>query len=422
MNMGQHNLGTVLHFEFVRAINKRRFWVGILVVPLLIVVVFALVFVSGTSSDKSTKQQKNAHFSFQYTDASGLIDPVMVKKLGGYLSSNRNTGISAVKSGKVDAFFAYPTNPTMETVKVFGTDKGIFENGKYASVAQAILQSSVEEKIGSPILTLISQGSVKTTTVTYKNGKITGGINSLIPAMLFLVIFYLIILLLGNQMLTSTLDEKENRVTEMILTTINPTNLILGKIISLVLLGLIQIGIFALPFTVGYIFFRSHLHFPNINLSNLVFDPERMTVGALILLGGFALFIGTLVALGAAMPTAKDAGPIFGGLITLIFIPFYIIPLIISNSNAPIVQVFSYFPYSAPVTAMLRNAFGTLPLWQATIIIVELFILAALVLRLAVRLFRYGSIEYSRKLSIREIFSRRNVGGRGSNNDRPSIK
>jgi ABC-2 type transport system permease protein len=422
MNMGQHNLGTVLHFEFVRTINKRRFWVGILVVPLLIVVVFALVFVSGTSSDKSTKQQKNAHFSFQYTDASGLIDPVMVKKLGGYLSSNRNTGISAVKSGKVDAFFAYPTNPTMETVKVFGTDKGIFENGKYASVAQAILQSSVEEKIGSPILTLISQGSVKTTTVTYKNGKITGGINSLIPAMLFLVIFYLIILLLGNQMLTSTLDEKENRVTEMILTTINPTNLILGKIISLVLLGLIQIGIFALPFTVGYIFFRSHLHFPNINLSNLVFDPERMTVGALILLGGFALFIGTLVALGAAMPTAKDAGPIFGGLITLIFIPFYIIPLIISNSNAPIVQVFSYFPYSAPVTAMLRNAFGTLPLWQATIIIVELFILAALVLRLAVRLFRYGSIEYSRKLSIREIFSRRNVGGRGSNNDRPSIK
>jgi ABC-2 type transport system permease protein len=422
MNMGQHNLGTVLHFEFVRTINKRRFWVGILVVPLLIVVVFALVFVSGTSSDKSTKQQKNAHFSFQYTDASGLIDPVMVKKLGGYLSSNRNTGISAVKSGKVDAFFAYPTNPTMETVKVFGTDKGIFENGKYASVAQAILQSSVEEKIGSPILTLISQGSVKTTTVTYKNGKITGGINSLIPAMLFLVIFYLIILLLGNQMLTSTLDEKENRVTEMILTTINPTNLILGKIISLVLLGLIQMGIFALPFTVGYIFFRSHLHFPNINLSNLVFDPERMTVGALILLGGFALFIGTLVALGAAMPTAKDAGPIFGGLITLIFIPFYVIPLIISNSNAPIVQVFSYFPYSAPVTAMLRNAFGTLPLWQATIIIVELFILAALVLRLAVRLFRYGSIEYSRKLSIREIFSRRNVGGRGSNNDRPSIK
>ena len=417
----QHNLGTVLRFEFIRTINKRRFWVGILVVPLLVVVVFALVFVSGTSSDKSTKQQRNAHFSFQYTDASNLIDPVIVKKLGGYLSPNISAGALAVKTGKVDAFFAYPANPANESLQVFGADKGIFENGKYASVAQAILQSSVEEKIGSPVLTFISQGSVKTTTVTYKDGKITGGINSVIPAMLFLVIFYLVILLLGNQMLTSTLDEKENRVTEMILTTINPTNLILGKVISLVLLGLVQMLVFTLPFTIGYVFFRSHLHLPNINLSNLVFDPVRMTIGALILLGGFALFIGTLVALGAAMPTAKDAGPIFGGLITLIFIPFYIIPLIISNSNAPIVQVFSYFPYSAPVTAMLRNAFGTLPLWQATTIILELFVLSAIVLRLAVRLFRYGSIEYSRKLSIREVFSRRNVGARGSNNDSPSL-
>lgn len=402
----QHNLGTVVRFEFVRTVSKRRFWVGILVVPLLMVVVFSLVFFSGTSSDKSTQQQKDAHFSFQYLDASGLVDPAIIESLGGQLSSNNDAGVAAVKDGKFDAFFSYPVNPGKEAVKVYGVDKGIFENGKYASVAQAILQSSVEKKIGSPILTLISQGTVKTSTVTYKDGKITGGLNALIPAMLFLVIFYLVILLLGNQMLTSTLDEKENRVTEMILTTINPTNLILGKVISLVALGFVQMFVFAIPFTIGYVFFRSHLRLPNINLSNLVFDPQRMTVGALLLLGGFALFTGTLVALGAAMPTAKDAGPIFGGLITLIFIPFYIIPLIISDSTTPIVQVFSYFPYSAPVTAMLRNAFGTLPLWQATIIIVILFALSGLVLKLAVRLFRYGSIEYSRKLSIREIFSR----------------
>ena len=116
----QHNLGTVLRFEFVRTVNKRRFWVGILVVPLLVVIVFALVFVSGTSSDKSTKQQKNAHFSFQYIDASNLIDPVIVKKLGGHVSSNANSGVIAVKTGKADAFFAYPANPATETIAVFG--------------------------------------------------------------------------------------------------------------------------------------------------------------------------------------------------------------------------------------------------------------------------------------------------------------
>ncbi|HEX7405796.1 MAG TPA: ABC transporter permease [Candidatus Nanopelagicaceae bacterium] len=417
--MRQHNLGTVLRFEFIRTVNKRRFWVGILAVPLLIAVVFALVFFSGSSSNKSTQQQQNARFSFQYFDASGLVDPVIIKNLGGQISPSVDAGVAAVKAGRFEAFFSYPANPGTTEVKVYGIDNGIFANGKYASVAQAILKSSVEKKIGSPILTLISQGTVKTVTTTYKNGKITGGLNELIPAALFLVIFYLIIILLGNQMLTSTLDEKENRVTEMILTTINPTNLILGKIISLMALGLVQIIVFAIPFAFGYVFFRSHLHLPNINLSNLVFDPQRMTIGALLLLGGFALFTGTLVALGAAMPTAKDAGPIFGGLVLLMVIPFYIIPLIMSDSTAPVVQIFSYFPYSAPVTAMLRNALGTLPLWQAIIIIVELFVLSAFVLRMAVRLFRYGSIEYSRKLSLREIFSRRNTGPLGSNPKSP---
>lgn len=105
------------------------------------------------------------------------------------------------------------------------------------------------------------------------------------------------------------------------------------------------------------------------------------------------------------MPTAKDAGPIFGSLIALMFIPFYVFSLIASSPNALIVKIFTYFPFTAPITGMLRNGFGTFPVWQAAIAIAELFVLSAVVLRLAVRLFRYGSIEYSRKLSLREIFS-----------------
>lgn len=403
--MGLHNLTNVISFEIMRTIKKRRFWVGMLAMPLMIVVIFALVVVSNANSAKSTQNQKNAHFSFEYIDKSGLVNANAVAKLNGKLASSTESGISLVKSGKVDAFFVYPAHPSQSAIEIYGADKGVFENGKYSSVALMILQTSVETKIGSPELTSIDRGGVKSKTMTFKDGKISGGINSLIPAMLFLVIFYIIIILLGNQMLTSTLDEKENRVTEMILTTINPTNLVLGKVFSLFMLGVLQMAIFALPIVIGYTFFRSDLHLPNIDFSQLVFNPQQMTLGALMLLGGFALFTGTLVALGAAMPTAKDAGPIFGALMTLIFIPFYIFSLIASDPGALIVQVFSYFPYSAPVTGMLRNGFGTLPLWQGIVVVVELWVLSAIVLRLAVRLFRYGSIEYSRKLSIREIFS-----------------
>lgn len=405
VEMRQHNLRNVISFELVRTMKKRRFWLGIFAVPLLIVIVFTLVAVSSSHSQKTTANQKNAHFSFEYTDQSGLVDPIIVSKLKGTLSPNENSGIADVKSGKVDAYFYYPAHPSKDAIKVFGKEKGLFENGKYSSVAQMILQTSVDSKIASPDVSAITHGGIKSTTVTFRNGKTAGGVNSLIPSMLYLVIFYLIIVLLGNQMLTSTLDEKENRVTEMILTTIDPTNLIVGKVISLFVLGIVQMLVFAIPFVTGYVFFRSNLNLPNIDFSHLVFEPQQMIVGALILIGGFALFTGTLVALGAAMPTAKDAGPIFGSLIALMFIPFYVFSLIASSPNSPVVQIFSYFPYSATVTGLLRNGFGTLPLWQAAIVIVELFLLSAIVLRLAVRLFRYGSIEYSRKLSLREIFS-----------------
>ncbi len=403
--MAQHNLSNVVAFEIMRTVKKKRFWIGMLAMPLMIVVIFALVIFDNSHAKSTQRAQKNAHFTFEYFDQSNLIDTNIVAKLKGHTAASIQDGIASVKSGKVDAFFSYPAHPSKTATTIYGKDKGVFENGKYSSVAIVILQTSVQEKIGSAELSAIERGGIKSTTITYKEGVVAGGINALIPSMLFLVVFYIIIILLGNQMLTSTLDEKENRVTEMILTTINPTNLILGKVVSLFTLGVLQMVIFALPFIVGYSFFKSELHLPNIDFSHLVFDPQQMTLGALMLLGGFALFTGTLVALGAAMPTAKDAGPIFGGLITMIFIPFYAFSLIASSPNALIVRIFSYFPYSAPVTGMLRNGFGTLPLWQGIIVIIELWVLSAIVLRLAVRLFRYGSIEYSRKLSIREIFS-----------------
>jgi len=224
--------------------------------------------------------------------------------------------------------------------------------------------------------------------------------------LLFLVIFYLLIVMLSNQMLTSLLEEKENRVTEMILTTLDPTTLVVGKVIALFIVGTVQMLVFALPVIIGYVFFRTALTLPNFDLSTLFLNPGSMIVGALLLVGGFGLFTSTLVAVGAVMPTAKDAGQIFGIMMALIFVPFYAISLVVSDPHSFIVQLFTYFPYSAPVTAMLRNGFGSLGPLESTIVITELFVLSIVVLRLAVRLFRYGSIEYSKKVSIRAVFAR----------------
>jgi len=406
--MARHNLNTVIGFEFFRTVKKRRFWVTTLAIPVALAVVFTLLIFSNQSTSTTAEAQKNAHFSFTYTDSSGLVTDTLASTYGGTKTTDGARAITEVKTGAVDAYFAFPADPARQPVRVYGADKGIFENNKYDAVATQILITAARQKIGSPQLTAIAQGDVTIKSQAFKDGKVSGGLNAVIPPLLFLLIFYVSIILMGNQMLSSTLEEKENRVTEMILTTMNPTTLIIGKVISVFLVGLMQMLIFALPVIVGYLFFRSNLSLPDVDLSHLTFEPGPMVVGALLLLGGFILFTGTLVAVGAVMPTVKESGSIFASLMVLIFIPFYVVSVIVSDPQALIVQLFTYFPFSAPVTAMLRNGFGSLTPLESAIVIAELFILGFIALRLAVHLFRYGSIEYSKKLSIRNTLRHRN--------------
>lgn len=404
--MNRHNFRNVISFEVVRTLTKRRFWISTLIVPLMIGLVVALLVLSNSSTKQAVDAQKTAKFTFVYTDKSGYVDPVIVGTLGGSLAADPTRALADVKAGRLDAYFAYPANPLSQPTQVYAADKGIFNNAKYSTVAKQILVASARARIGDPKLASFAQGRVHVVSTTYKQGAESGSPRGLIPPLLFLVIFYVVIVLLGNQMLTSTLEEKENRVTEMILTTINPTTLIAGKVVSLFIIGAVQVLVFAAPMVIVFIFFRSALNLPNLDLSALQFNPGQLTIGALLLLGGFTLFTGTLVAVGAAMPTAKEAGQLFGVLMTLIFVPFWIVSLVVSDPNALIVTIFTYFPYSAPVTAMLRNGFGSLSVAAAAIVIVELFVLGAFALRVAARLFRYGSIEYTRKVSIRTAFAR----------------
>lgn len=405
--MARHNLSTVISFEFRRTITKRRFWAITLIIPILVFGLGGLIIASNVSTANTADQQKNSRFEFLYTDDSGLIDATIAKQYGGTQITSEAEGVEEVQIGGTPAYFAYPADPAKLTVRVYGEDSGVFQNSKYSAVAESLLSVSVEQKLDSPTDVAVLRGDVKTSTTTFADGKRAPGFEAILPALVFLAAFFIVIVFLGNQMLNSTLEEKENRVTEMILTTINPTNLLLGKVISLFAIGIIQLAVFALPMLIGYLFFRDQLQLPNFDLSGLVFDPQKMIVGALILIGGFALFTGTLVAVGAVMPTAKDAAPVFSVVIFAVVIPLYASGFAISSPNSPIVQLLAYFPYTAPITALILNAFGSLPLWQAIIIIVELFVLSVIVLRIAVRLFRYGSIEYSSKVRIRDVLGRR---------------
>jgi len=376
-----------------------------LLFPVIIGLVFAVIFFSNQTTTQAAKDTKNQKFSIEITDESGLINKDLITQFGASTSTNKQVAIDKVKNNKLDAYFYYPKNLNKTNIEVYAKDVGLFDNGRYQAVASLLLQQSVAPTIDAQT-TAILQDKVQFSSTTYKDGKQFDGLKEAIAPGIFLVLFYILITMFGNQMLTSTTEEKENRVTEMILTTIEARTLIVGKILSLVVLALVQIVAILLPIILAYVFLRNQLALPNIDLSNIPIDPIRIAISASIFTFSFLFFTGILVAIGAIAPTAKEAGGFFGVIIMFLFGPLYAVTLFVSMPDSPLVKFLTFFPLTAPIPLMLRNAVGNLTIADSVIGIIILAISSIIALSVAVRLFRYGVLQYSSRLSLSVIFNK----------------
>lgn len=402
-----HNLGTVFQFEVLRTLRKKSFWILAFGFPLLFGAIIAVVYFSNKTTEQAALDTKSQEFSIAVTDESGLVSPDMLSALGAQQVADQQTGIDLVVDGSVDAYFYYPKDLTTSKVEVYGQNVGVFDNSRYQSVASALLTESVALTV-DPQTTAVLRSQVGYEATTYRDGEAYNPLDQMIVPGIFLILFYLLIALFGNQMLTSTVEEKENRVIEMLLTTIKARTLIVGKILSLVSLAALQIVIILTPILTMYFLLGDKLSLPNIDLSNIAFDAARVAVAALLFLFSFLLFTGLLVTIGSASPTAKEAGGFLGMVMILIFGPLYAAPLFVSMPDSVIVKVLSLFPFTAPIPLLLRNAVGNLGYSEAAAGILILITASIAMLFVAVRVFRFGALQYSRRLTLKEIFRSRN--------------
>jgi len=401
-----HNLGTVFKFETIRVLKKPTFWLMALGFPLMMAALYGIVFWSQITTMQAAKELEKQEFSLAVTDDSKLVRPELLMAAKTKTVESKEAGINEVKNGKIDAYIYFPKDISKQKVEVYGKDVGLFQNGKYGAVAQSLLSQSVASTVSQSQVSIL-QNKVQVSSTTYLDGKEHGGINEMIAPGLFLVIFFMLITFFGNQMLTSSTEEKENRTVEMLLTMVKTDTLITGKILSLMVLALIQMLVIILPVAAGYLAFGSKLQLPNMDLSLLVFDPVRIGLALVIFLASFMMFTGMLVTLGAMMPTAKEANQWFGLVIMLIFGPFYGITAFVSFPDSPFVKFLSLFPFTAPIPLLLRNAVGNLPAWEGLLGVALLILAAVFVLWLAVRVFRYGAMSYDSKLSLSALRMKR---------------
>lgn len=412
-----HNLGTVVGFEIVRTLKRRSFWAMTLSIPLLMVLIFGLMAFSTSRAAETELASGRQSVTFTYTDASGLVDPKVAAAAGGTLAPDGAAARQAVVDGRADMFVAFPADPTKSPIEVAGRDHGLTGGPGYAFIVQDVLRQSVRAAVPDARIAGVLTQSPDVQVLTYRDGRVAPGWASVALPGLFLVLFYAAIIMLGNQMLNITVEEKENRVTEMILTTIHPTTLILGKIAALLVVGVVQALVLlgpalALPTLMqglapggfGGAGASGGALLPSAEELTAAFDPVRGALGAAFFVGSFLLFTGMLISIGAIMPTAKDAGSAFGAVILALFLPFYAVGLIIAEPHGVVSQVLTFLPVTAPVTAMLRNAVGSLEPWETALALAVIYGGAAVFVLLGVRLFRAGSISYGRRLDLRKIF------------------
>ena len=207
-------------------------------------------------------------------------------------------------------------------------------------------------------------------------------------------IFYLLICVFGNRLTMAVVEEKENRISEMILTAVSAKDLIIGKIIALITLGFVQIAVFIVPIIALVFIYRDNTMVSQF-LSIIEINPFIITTSILLLLFSYFLFTGLCTLVGSLVPTARDASQYIGVvMLPLVSSAFFISDFMSTNPNF-MVYFLSYFPLSAPIALMLRNAFGTLPPHELVIALVELAICSAIVIRWTVKSFQKNAIIFS---------------------------
>lgn len=396
-------LGTVVRFEFVRAVKKPAFWIGTLALPVVIVVVSLLVGVGQAASTDSVVTSSSASKTpFRYVDDSGLVSQTVAAKWGGSPSTDAAADRAAVRDGTLDAFIEFPQSPSTTPIRVEAADRGLFGNGGYSSLAERVLEQSVAASVDDPETVQLLRSPPDTDLTTYADGQVAPGWLSIVPPFLYVAAFFGLVILLATRMVTVVVEEKENRISEMILTTVTAGDLIRGKVIAMLLVGFVQIGVFLVPGLIGLL-----VALPLIasRLGGLVVDPWRMLVGALLLIGGVLLASALFVAVGAAVPSIKDASALQSVAIFSLIIPLYAAFFVMTTPTSPIASFFTYFPTFTPITAMVRNAVGSLTVVESVMCIVEVFVVAALLLWFAQYLFRHSVAQYGSKVTLRQIVS-----------------
>jgi ABC-2 type transport system permease protein len=213
---------------------------------------------------------------------------------------------------------------------------------------------------------------------------------------------YVSILVYGITVMRGVIEEKQWRIIEVLLSSVKPIELMLGKLIGIGLVGLTQFGVWALTGTLLSVLGTLPLmRFVKVPLPSL--SPVLMFFFVLYFILGYFLYATLYAMVGAIVSNEEDGQQMQIPVTMTIVIPIMISALVMQDPNSLSSTLLSFIPFFSPILMFMRISFQTPPAWQIVLsIVVNVATILALIW-LAAKIYRVGVLMYGKRPSLPEV-------------------
>ncbi|MCP4425903.1 MAG: ABC transporter permease [Chloroflexi bacterium] len=384
----------VMRHEFWRHITRRSFIFAILGMPTIILLVAGGVILFFTSKGK---------------DPVGVVDLAKVTmEPSAYKAIEADTvpfttftdetaALDALNEKEIQAYAVIPANylETGQATLYHNGDAFDEISGELADYLRASLLAESD-----PILQeRFRDNNLNVAFISLSENGGGNPVAAIIMPFIIGFIFLISIFATSGFLIQAIVDEKENRTMEILITSLKPSQLMIGKIVGLVGLGFIQIAVWLGLAALGVAIAQARIP----GFEPIAFSRSVILVAAGWFVPFYVLNAAIITAIGISITAVSEGQQIIGIVNILSVFPLYFTGLIVENPNSGLSVTLSMIPFSAPLTMLTRSQLTTVPPWQYAASWGILTGTAVFALYLVSRLLQFGLLRYGKKLTWREM-------------------
>ncbi len=425
------NLKLVMQREFIARVRNKTFMIMTFLSPLIFVGMISLIVWLTTMNNEEV--HKVAFIDQSDLFASEFKDGETLEYIN-YSQYTLERAKDSVKKNKYDGLLFIPKTISQleKNIEFYTEDSpnlGIIE--AIEDIVSKRLTKLNYEKKGLDVATIKAAKAKVTLQIENFSGKKTSKLSNYIKMFFGGVAGYLLmmfIIIYGNMVMRSVIEEKANRIIEIIISSVKPMQLMMGKILGTSLAGIVQFIIWVI---LGGILMTVLTTMIDIDPQQIAASQEAMQgietdnmdqirlilsdiwalpLTSLIIsflvyfIGGYFLYSAIYAAIGAAVDSETDSQqfmlPIILPLMLGIYVGFF---SVIENPHGTVATVFSMIPLTSPIVMLMRIPFGV-PWWEIAISIVILLGTIFGIIWFAAKIYRIGILMYGKKPTYKELF------------------